>query len=232
MLEEIKKDVYQANLYLKKNKLVILTWGNVSKIDPTRTYVVIKPSGIDYEKMDWNDMVVVDLNGKIIEGKLNPSSDTPTHLYLYKNFKNINSIVHTHSTYATSFAQSLKSIKPFGTTHADNFYGNILCTRKLTKKELENDYEKNTGKVIVETFLNIDYLANPGVLVANHGPFTWGTSCQKAVENSLILEEVAKIATFTNINSNFKPMSAPKDLIDKHYSRKHGANAYYGQIKK
>lgn len=228
---EIKQVVFQANLDLKKHKLAILTWGNVSQITPDRQHVIIKPSGLDYSIMKAEDMVVVNMNGEIVEGILNPSSDTPTHIEIYKNFPNINSIVHTHSTYATSWAQAKKSIVALGTTHADTFYGKIPCTRELKQNEIENDYELNTGKVICETFVDQNYLACPGVLVASHGPFTWGKTCRQAVENAIILEEVAKIATMTSINTNHDLQTAPNFLQDKHYNRKHGTNAYYGQKK-
>lgn len=228
MLEELKKRVYDENIRLKESGLVILTWGNVSAIDRKSGLVVIKPSGVSYDKMKPEDMVVTDLNGKIIEGKLNPSSDLLTHLELYKAFPNIGGVVHTHSTFAVSFAQAGKDLAAYGTTHADTFYGNVPCTRKLTKKEIENNYELNTGKVIVETFANKNYEGIPAVLVKNHGPFTWGNSPEKAVENALILEEVAKMAFLSeSLNNKIKPVD--NYLLDKHYNRKHGKNAYYGQ---
>lgn len=232
MFSELKKQVYKANLDLQKFNLVILTWGNVSAITDDRKHIIIKPSGVDYDQMRWEDMVVVNFKGEVIEGKLKPSSDTLTHLEIYKAFPKVNSVVHTHSTYATSWAQTSASIPPLGTTHADTFYGPIPCTRKLNQIEIENDYEKNTGKVIVETFKTIDYVGCPGVLVANHGPFCWGKDCTNAVENASILEQVAKIATFTNVNALAKLKSIDQVLQDKHYYRKHGKSAYYGQIKK
>lgn len=229
MFNDLKKIVFNANMFLKENNLVILTWGNVSLITPDRKYVIIKPSGVSYNDMKAEDMVVVDLEHNVVEGKLKPSSDTWTHINIYKGFPNINSIVHTHSPFATSWAQACSNIKTFGTTHADTFYGDIMCTRSLTSKEIETDYEKHTGDVIVKTFKGKDYLACPAILVANHGPFIWGTNPMKAVENALILEEVAKMATLTQINSGMNPKEAPKFLQDKHYNRKHGKNAYYGQ---
>lgn len=228
--EKFKKEVYEANLDLVKYNLVIFTWGNVSGITEDRKYVAIKPSGVDYEKLKWQDIVVIELStGKIVDGKLNPSSDTDTHLEIYRNFKEINGITHTHSTYATSFAQAGMSIKAYGTTHADCFYGDVLCTRDMTKKEVENDYELNTGKVIVETFnknkINPVYV--PAILVKNHGPFTFGISATDSVHNAVTLEEIAKI----NINTlllNKKP-EMKKYILDKHFNRKHGKNATYGQ---
>lgn len=233
MFKEYKKIVYEANLALKKSGLVILTWGNVSVITPDRKYVIIKPSGVSYELMKEEDMVVVDMNKNIIEGNFNPSSDLETHIKLYENFKNIYSVVHTHSTYATSWAQSNKNIITLGTTHADTFYGDIPCTRSLTEKEINSNYELNTGNVIVETFKNkYNYESCPGVLVSNHGPFSWGKNVNEAVENALILEEVAKMATLTIINTGNRIVEAPNFLKDKHYYRKHGKNAYYGQKKR
>lgn len=227
MLEKLKKQVLQANLDLVKHKLVIFTWGNVSGIDREQGLVVIKPSGVAYENMKAEDMVVVDLKGKIIESKLKPSSDTPTHLVLYNKFKNIGGIVHTHSQWATSWAQAGKDIPAYGTTHADYFYGTIPCTRKLNQSEVESDYEKNTGEVIVETFADLDYSAMPGVLVNGHAPFSWGKDAAEAVHNSVVLDELAKMAFRTQILGNFEPVD--KFLLDKHYLRKHGKDAYYGQ---
>lgn len=228
MLEKLKEEVCKANLELVKQNLVIYTWGNVSGIDREKGLVVIKPSGVDYDTMKPEDMVVLDLDGNVIEGKLRPSSDTPTHLELYKKFKDIKGIVHTHSTWATQWAQSGRDIPAYGTTHADYFYGNIPCTRQLTKTEVEEAYEKNTGKIIIERFENLDENAIPGVLCREHGPFTWGTSPANAVHNAKVLEEVAKMAYFTEqINENKGVM--PQYLLDKHYLRKHGKNAYYGQ---
>ncbi len=231
MLEELKQRVFEMNIKLVKSQLVVLTWGNVSGYDPETKLVVIKPSGVPYEKMSIDDMVVVDLDGNVVEGNLNPSSDTPTHLYLYRHFPNIRGVVHTHSTYATSFAQAGRDIPPYGTTHADAFYGPIPCARILTKDEVEEAYEKNTGVAIVEEFLNKDYEAIPGVLLKNHGVFTWGKSPEKAVENAISLEECAKMAALTEIiNPDVKPIE--QYLLDKHYNRKHGKNAYYGQKEK
>lgn len=229
MLEHLKQKVCEANLLLPKYNLVVFTWGNVSEIDRETGLVVIKPSGVDYDKMTPEDMVVVSLDGKIVEGKLKPSSDTPTHLELYKNFKNIGGIVHTHSRWATIFSQRGKNIVPYGTTHGDYFYGEIPCTRKMLPKEIKEDYELNTGKVIVETFSSQNADNIPAVLVKNHGPFTWGTDSVDAVHNSVVLEEIAMMAWHTEVlgRNFYEPM--PKDLLDKHYLRKHGNNAYYGQ---
>jgi L-ribulose-5-phosphate 4-epimerase len=229
MLETLKQQVFEANLNLVKHGLVILTWGNVSGIDRQSGLVVIKPSGVSYEVMKPEDMIVVDLDGKTVEGRLNPSSDTPTHLLLYKEFAEIGGIVHTHSEWATSWAQAGLGIPAIGTTHADYFYGEIPCTRKLTETEVKGDYELETGKVIVERFKNLDPLQVPAVLVNNHGPFCWGSDAVKAVENSVVLEEVAKIA-FRSFNLN-KNVSMDSYLLNKHYLRKHGKNAYYGQKK-
>lgn len=230
MLSELKEQVLQANLNLVKHGLVIFTWGNVSGIDREQGLVVIKPSGVSYEKMKADDMVVIDMEGNTIEGEMNPSSDTPTHLVLYKHFKTIGGIVHTHSEWATSWAQAGKSIPAYGTTHADYFYGDIPCTRKLTQKEIENDYEKNTGLVIVERFKELDSNALPGVLVFGHAPFAWGKNANEAVHNAVVLEEVAKMAFRNQVLGNKTPID--KYLLDKHYLRKHGKNAYYGQNKK
>ncbi len=230
MLENLKEQVYQANLELVKQQLVIFTWGNVSGYAPDLGLVVIKPSGVDYEMMKASDMVVVDLEGKVVEGKLSPSSDTPTHLELYKKYPKLRGIVHTHSEYATSFAQALCDIVPYGTTHADYFYGPIPCTRDLSKVEVANDYEKNTGLVIIETLFErgINPEEIPGVLVGHHGPFAFGNSPKNAVHNAKVLEEVSKMALRTIlINDNAIPVS--QELLDKHYLRKHGKNAYYGQ---
>lgn len=228
MLESLKEEVYKANIELVKQNLVIYTWGNVSGIDREKGLVVIKPSGVDYDAMKPNDMVVLDLDGNIIEGNLRPSSDTPTHLELYKKFKKIKGVVHTHSTWATQWAQAGRDIPAYGTTHADYFYGDIPCTRKLTKDEVDNGYEKNTGKVIIERFENIDENALPGVLCREHGPFSWGTSPANAVHNAKVLEEVAKMAYYTEMINNKKD-TISQYLLDKHYLRKHGKNAYYGQ---
>lgn len=228
MLEELKQRVFEQNLALVKHNLVVLTWGNVSAIDREGGFVVIKPSGVDYATMKAEDMVVVDLDGKVVEGKYRPSSDTPTHIWLYKQFPQIGGVVHTHSTYATAWAQSGRSIKAYGTTHADAFYGDVPCTRALTKEEIDSEYELNTGKVIAETFEGKDVLAIPAVLVKNHGPFTWGATLEKAVENAVTLEEVARMAQLTeSLNPQVKRVD--QHLLNKHYNRKHGKNSYYGQ---
>lgn len=231
MLEELKVTVCEANLKLKEYNLITLTWGNVSAITEDRKYVVIKPSGIDYDKMTADMMVVTDLNGNIVEGNLNPSSDLPTHLELYRSFPEIKSVVHTHSRWATATAQAESNLDCFGTTHADNFHGTVPCTRHLTKDEIESDYELNTGKVIVDTFKSrgIDPSAIPAVLVCKHGPFTWGQTPKKAVESALVLEECAYMAFIGKMLTDKKTEPAPKYLMDKHYNRKHGKNAYYGQ---
>ncbi len=227
MLESLKKEVYEANLDLVKHGLVIFTWGNVSAIDREKQLVVIKPSGVAYENMKPDDMVVLDLDGNIIEGNLKPSSDTATHLVLYKAFPNIGGIVHTHSTYATAWAQSGCDIPNIGTTHADNFKDAIPCTRQMTPKEIEGEYELETGNVIVEAFQEINADYTPGVLVNNHGPFAWGKDAHAAVHNAVVLEQVAKMAYISlGINSRLK---MNEDLIKKHFFRKHGPNAYYGQ---
>lgn len=228
MLEELKKQVYDCNMLLPKYGLVTFTWGNVSAIDRKSGCVVIKPSGVDYDSLSPDKMVVVDLDGNIIEGKYNPSSDTPTHIELYKSFPKIAGVVHTHSIFATSFAQATESIPAFGTTHADYFYGSIPCTRTLTNDEIKNEYELNTGKVIAETFSNIDENAIPGVLVANHGPFCWGRDANEAVYHAKVIEEIAKMAICTKL-INKKANQIDKSILDKHYLRKHGDNAYYGQ---
>ncbi len=227
MLEDLKLKVFQANLDLVKHNLVLFTWGNVSGIDRKENLLVIKPSGVSYEDMQPDDMVVVDLNGHVIEGSFKPSSDTLTHIELYKAFPGIGGIVHTHSTYAVAWAQALRAIPAMGTTHADHFYGEIPCTRELTQAEVEKGYEKETGAVIVKTFKNIDPLHVPGVLVGNHGPFAWGTNADKAVYNAVVLEEVARMALLTAQLGNSTPIK--QYLLDKHFNRKHGENAYYGQ---
>jgi len=229
VLQKLKELVFKANLDLVEHKLVLFTWGNVSGIDRGKGLVVIKPSGVPYDTMTVDDMVVIDLNGNRVEGTLNPSSDTPTHLVLYQNFKEIGGIVHTHSEWATSWAQAGKPIPAYGTTHADYFYGEIPCTRKLSETEINTAYEENTGKVIIEHFQTIDYKAMPGVIVNGHAPFTWGSDPHEAVHNAMVLEEVAKIAFRTQVLGNTKPVD--KYLLDKHYLRKHGKNAYYGQRK-
>ena len=226
MLEDLKKKVLEANLELVKYDLVIFTWGNVSAREGD--YVVIKPSGVDYDKMTSEDMVVLDMEGKVVEGRYKPSSDTPTHLELYKAFDQIKGITHTHSNFATSFAQAGVGIEPFGTTHADYFYGTIPCTRSLTKEETESAYEVNTGKVIVETFTDMDYLAIPGVLVKSHGVFAWGADAHNSVHNAVVIEELAKMNFKTKLlNPSINPIA--QYTLDKHYNRKHGKNAYYGQ---
>ncbi len=237
MLEELKKKVCKANLDLVRHGLVLFTWGNVSAIDRETGLVVIKPSGVSYDDMKPEDMVVVDLDGKVVEGSLRPSSDTPTHVELYKAFPNIGGVVHTHSTYATAWAQAGLDIPSIGTTHADYFHDDIPCTRDMTKAEVFGEYEKETGKVIVETFRGLNPDDTPAVLVKNHGPFAWGTDADNAVHNAVVLEQVAKMAfisTAIHLSTldivNHKP-SMNKHLIEKHYSRKHGPNAYYGQKK-
>lgn len=234
MLEELKQKVFEANLQLVKYNLVVLTWGNVSAIDRENGLFVIKPSGVPYDSMTAEDMVVMDLKGNKIEGELNPSSDTPTHLELYRQFKDIGGIVHTHSSWACSWAQSGRDIPAYGTTHADYTNGAVPCARGLTQSEVEGEYELNTGKVIVEEFekRGICPAECPAVLIHRHGPFTWGKDAFKAVENALILEEVAKMAYRTEAISGFADNSnigIESYLLDKHYQRKHGANAYYGQ---
>ncbi len=227
MLEKLKEEVFKANIDLVKLDMVVFTWGNVSAIDREKGLVVIKPSGVSYDDMKVSDMVVVDLDGNVVEGDLKPSSDTPTHLVLYKAFKNIGGVVHTHSRWATSWAQAGRSIPALGTTHADYFYGEIPCTRKLTSKEVETAYEVETGNVIVETFKNLDEDAIPGVIINNHGPFSWGKNADNAVHNAKVMEEVANMA-FITLKLNFEA-EIDQYLLDKHYLRKHGKNAYYGQ---
>ena len=228
MLEELKKAVYEANMLLPKHNLVTFTWGNVSQIDRETGYFAIKPSGVDYEKLTPDDMVIMDLECNKIEGRYNPSSDTPTHLELYRAFPKIGGVVHTHSPWATSWAQAGRGIPCYGTTHADYMYGEIPCVRCLTKEEIDMAYEKNTGLLIVDYFKDKDYEAVPAVLCKNHGPFTWGKDGHEAVHNAVVLEEVAKMAARCEmINPQVKP--APQELQDKHYYRKHGVNAYYGQ---
>ncbi|TQI80868.1 L-ribulose 5-phosphate 4-epimerase [Serratia fonticola] len=229
MFNDLKERVLMANLQLPKYGLVTFTWGNVSEIDRQQGAIAIKPSGVEYDAMHINDIVIVDLDGNRIEGNLNPSSDTATHLELYKAFKNIGGIVHTHSRHATVWAQAGLNIPALGTTHADYFYGDIPCTRQLSNEEIEHEYEKNTGLVIIETFKkdNIDPLAMPGAVIAGHAPFSWGKDAFDAVHNAVVLEEVAAMAISTRV-LNADIMINPA-LLDKHYNRKHGKNSYYGQ---
>lgn len=230
MLEELKEKVYLANMELPKRGLVTYTWGNVSGIDRKEGLFVIKPSGVDYDVLRPEDMVVIDMQGNRVEGKLNPSTDMKTHMVLYNEFPEIGGIVHTHSPYAVAWAQAGEDLPCYGTTHADYFYGSVPCARHLTQKELDEDYERNTGLTIVNVFhsRSIDPMAVPAVLCASHGPFTWGKDAAQAVYHSVVLEECAKMGIFTRIlNANAAP--APQRLQDKHYMRKHGPNAYYGQ---
>ena len=226
MLENLKQRVFEQNFALVKHGLVVLTWGNVSAKDEDSGLVVIKPSGVPYDKMTAEDMVVVDLDGNVKEGKYKPSSDLPTHLYLYREYPALGGIVHTHSTYATAFAQAGRSIPAYGTTHADAFYGDVPCARSLTDEEIDGAYEYNTGKVISETVTDVE--AIPAILVKNHGVFTWGKTPEKAVENAVTAEEVAKMAHLTEQLAPETPR-IKQHLLDKHYFRKHGKNAYYGQ---
>ena len=228
MLEKLKQQVCEANLLLPKYGLVTFTWGNVSEIDRESGLVVIKPSGVPYDGMTAADMVVVDLNGNVVEGRWKPSSDTPTHLVLYKAFPDCGGIVHTHSRWATSFAQAGVGIAPLGTTQGDYFYGEIPCTREMTPKEIAGEYEEETGNVIVETFAGKDPAAIPAVLVHSHGPFTWGKDAHEAVHNAVVLEEVA-FMNFHSLQLNPAQTRMQQELLDKHYLRKHGKNAYYGQ---
>lgn len=228
MLEELKQKVLEANLLLPKYQLVTFTWGNVSAIDREQGLVVIKPSGVPYETMTAADMVIVDLNGNIVEGEKRPSSDTPTHIELYKAFPEIGGVVHTHSRWATSFAQAGRPVPPLGTTHADDFYGEIPCTRSLTDAEIGGEYEKNTGLVIAETFMGTNASEIPGVLVRNHGPFSWGRDANDAVHNAVVLEEVSFMA-FHALMLEPEANTVSQALLDRHYLRKHGKNAYYGQ---
>ena len=230
MLEELKKEVYEANMMLPKHGLVTFTWGNVSGIDREKGLFVIKPSGVDYDKLSPEDMVVMDWDGNKVEGRYKPSSDTPTHVEIYRGFPEVGGVVHTHSSWATSWAQAGRGIPCYGTTHADYMYGEIPCVRTLTQEEIDAGYEKNTGVLIVDYFKanNIDVVAMPAVLCKNHGPFAWGKDAHEAVHNAVVLDEVAKMAARCElINPKNKP--APQELQDKHYFRKHGANAYYGQ---
>ncbi len=230
MLEQLKQSVCEANLQLQKHNLVIYSWGNVSGIDRSSGIVAIKPSGFSYDELTPDKMVLLSLDGQIIEGTLKPSSDTPTHLELYRNFKSIGGICHTHSPNATIWAQAEREIPCLGTTHADNFYGPIPVTKPMTKQQIETDYELNTGRVIVKRFARLDPMQMPAVLVANHGPFTWGKDAAEAVENAVVLEQTAMMALGT-ITINPKQKKISQVLLDKHYLRKHGKNAYYGQKK-
>jgi L-ribulose-5-phosphate 4-epimerase len=227
MLDKLKISVFKANLDLVNEGLVIHTWGNVSGRDQKSGLVVIKPSGISYKSMKPEDMVVIDPEGKVIEGKYKPSTDAPTHLLLYKTYGSIGGVVHTHSTYATSWAQAGKNIPPFGTTHADHFFGEVPCTRKLTAGEVDEDYEINTGKVIIERLSDTDPLVVPSVLVNSHGPFSWGIDAEEAVYNAVALEEIARMAFYTILLGRKDPVD--DYLLNKHFKRKHGKNAYYGQ---
>ena len=230
MLEQLKQEVYEANMLLPKYHLVTFTWGNVSGIDREKGLFVIKPSGVDYDKLTPDSMVVVNLEGEVVEGDYSPSSDTPTHVVLYNRFQEIGGVVHTHSPWATSWAQAGRGIPCYGTTHADYLYGQVPCVRTLTKEEIKTAYEKNTGVLIADEFerLAVDYIATPAVLCKNHGPFTWGKDAKEAVHNAVVLEEVAKMAArCEQIDPKVNP--APQELQDKHYYRKHGKNAYYGQ---
>ncbi|MEH6984665.1 L-ribulose-5-phosphate 4-epimerase [Priestia megaterium] len=230
MLDKLKEEVFQANVDLPKHGLVKYTWGNVSAIDRDSGLFVIKPSGVTYEKMTAQDMVVVDLDGRVVEGELNPSSDTLTHAVLYKHYPQIGGIAHTHSTWATIWAQAGLDVQAMGTTHADTFYGSVPCARFLTEKEVNDGYEVETGKVIIETFeeRGLDVLAVPGILLQGHGPFTWGKDAKSAVMNSVVLDEVSKMNFFTQ-KLNGLVAELPQRILDKHYLRKHGQNAYYGQ---
>ncbi len=227
-MKELFSYVYEQNMELFRRNLIVYTWGNVSAIDRDKGIVVIKPSGVPYETMRPEDMVAVDLDGHVIEGKLRPSSDLPTHLVLYKAFENVGGIVHTHSRFATAWAQSGLAIPAYGTTHADYFHGPVPLTRPLTAQEIGGEYEKNTGLVIEETFAGKNPLHLPGVLVQNHGPFTWGKDAAQAVYHAVVLEEMAHMAFATRLINPDAPQ-APQALLDKHFERKHGPNAYYGQ---
>ena len=231
MLEKLKEQVWKANLQLPAHGLVVFTWGNVSGIDRESGLFVIKPSGVEYDQLRPEDMVVMDLNGNKVEGELNPSSDTPTHLELYRNFPTIGGVVRTHSRWATIWAQSGRSIPAYGTTHGDYFYGPIPCTRAMTPEEIGGEYELETGKVIVETFQDKKPEDIPAVLVKSHGPFTWGKDCFEAVHNSVVLEELAMMAWHTENTYGVQMQPMQQELLDKHFLRKHGANAYYGQKK-
>lgn len=228
MLKELREQVWQANLQLKIQNLVIYSWGNVSGIDRAKGIVLIKPSGVDYDALRPEDLVALDLDGRVVEGTLRPSSDTPTHLELYRRFEKVGGICHTHSLYATMWAQACREIPCFGTTHADSFYGPVPVTDPMQPEEIEEDYELNTGRVIVRRFAGLDPMQVPAVLVANHGPFTWGPNAEKAVENAVVLEQCAQMALGT-LQLNPEQAEISRVLLDKHYLRKHGKNAYYGQ---
>jgi L-ribulose-5-phosphate 4-epimerase len=227
MLDNLKTEVFKANLEIVNKGLVIHTWGNVSGRDPETGMIVIKPSGVSYKSMQPGDMVVLDSDGKVVEGKYKPSTDAPTHLLLYKRWDTIGGIVHTHSSFATAWAQAGRPIPPFGTTHADHYYGEVPCTRSLTDSEIADDYEINTGKIIIEQMGSLDPLTIPSVLVNSHGPFCWGTDADNAVYNAISLEEIAKIAFYTVLLGKTEPVK--KSLLNKHFKRKHGSGAYYGQ---
>jgi L-ribulose-5-phosphate 4-epimerase len=229
MLEKLKKQVFNANIDLVKNGLVVHTWGNVSGRDFISGFIVIKPSGVSYESMKPDDMVVIDSAGKVVEGNYKPSTDAPTHLRLYNTFDKLGGVVHTHSCYATSWAQAGKAIPPFGTTHADHYYGEVPCTRLLTDSEIEKGYEINTGKIIVEKIGSVNPLTVPSVLVNGHGPFCWGRDADEAVYNAVALEEIARMAFYTILLGKSEPIK--QSLLDKHYKRKHGDDAYYGRSK-
>ena len=229
MLEKLKNVVFRANLDLVENGLVIHTWGNVSGRDKKSGLIVIKPSGVNYNSMKPADMVVIDKEGNVVEGKYKPSTDAPTHLLLYEAYESLGGVVHTHSSYATAWAQAGRAIPPFGTTHADHFYGEVPCTRLMTRKETEIDYEINTGKIIIEKMGGIDPRIIPSVLVNGHGPFCWGSDPENAVYNAIALEEIAKMAFYTVLLGKTEPID--KFLLDKHFKRKHGNDAYYGQDK-
>jgi L-ribulose-5-phosphate 4-epimerase len=227
MLEVLKQRVLEANLALVKHQLVVFTWGNASERDPETGYMVIKPSGVPYDRMKADQMVVMDIDGNQVEGEMKPSSDAPTHLELYRNFPEIGGVVHAHSNWATSWAQAGKPIPVYGTTHADYFYGPVPCSRPLTRQEVNRDYELNTGRVIVESFRQLDPGSMPGILVHGHAPFTWGKDGQEAVHHAVVLEELAKMALRTEMLGNSQPLE--QYLLDRHYLRKHGKDAYYGQ---
>ncbi len=230
MLDKLKQEVYEANLELVNQNLIKYTWGNVSGIDREKGLFVIKPSGVKYEELTVDDMVVCDMDGNVVEGKLSPSSDTKTHLEIYKNFPEVGGVVHTHSNWATIWAQACKDVPAYGTTHADTFYGSIPCARFLSKEEIEDDYERATGLLVVETFRErgINEMEVPGILLSGHGPFTWAKNASEAVYNAVVLEEVCKMSFYTE---QLSPgiSSIPKSVLDKHYLRKHGKDAYYGQ---